>query len=94
MISPLEDLDDDHVSPAAWAWWSGFVRFGRRIVGSRWRDREQLAGAFEVVLAGIAGEQTVVTDAVEPATTAVPPDTSKPRTRRPRPKEKTSKQPN
>ena len=63
MISPLEDLDDDHVSPAAW--WSGFVRFGRRIVGSR-RRREQLAGAFEVVLAGIAGEQTVVTDAVEP----------------------------
>ena len=65
MISPLEDLDDDHVAPAAWTWRSGFVRFDRRIIGSR-RRREQLAGAFEVVLAGIAGEQTVVTDAVEP----------------------------
>src|SRR5690606_37149934 len=66
LISPLEDLDDDHASSAVRAWRSGFLRFGRRIVGSRWFDREQPACAFEMVFAGTAGEQAVMTYAVEP----------------------------
>jgi hypothetical protein len=43
------------------------VWFRRRIVHGRRRGREQLAGSTEICLAGSAGEQAVVTDAMEAA---------------------------
>lgn len=50
---------------AAWAWRSGICRFDREVGSGRWRYREQLAGAFQAVRARAAGEQAIVTDAVE-----------------------------
>ena len=63
----FERLDDDHASAAAWAWRAEVVGFVRRVGGDGWRDPEQLAGVFEMGLAGGAGEQAVVADAVEAA---------------------------
>ena len=63
----LERLDDDHVSPTAWARWADIERLFRHVVIGRRRDGEQFAGACEAGLARRSGEQAVVTDAVEPA---------------------------
>ena len=41
------------------------VGFVRRVGGGGWRDPEQPAGVFEMAVAGGAGEQAVVADAVE-----------------------------
>ena len=60
----LECLDDDHVSPAAWARWTVIERLFRHVVIGWWRDGEQFACAREVGLACRRGEQAVVTDAV------------------------------
>jgi hypothetical protein len=66
-VATLEALDDDHVATAAGARRAMVVslvvlvalgEFGRR-------HGEQLAGAGEVGLAGGAGEQAVVADAVK-----------------------------
>ena len=61
-----ERLDDDHAATAAWAsrvgWFVGLVVIGWR----HNRDREQGTGEREACLAGAAGEQAVVADAVEP----------------------------
>ena len=61
----FEGFDDDHASAAAWAWGSGIVGFDRCGCGHGRGDPEQLAGVFEVSLAGGASEQAVMTDAVE-----------------------------
>jgi len=61
----LEDLDDDHATAAARAWWpwiGGRVRCRRP---GRHRDREKLAGPCDIGLAARAGEQTVMADAVK-----------------------------
>ena len=63
----LEGLDDDHVPAAAGARRTGVGRLVRRVVVGRRRDGEQLAGEREAGLAGGAGEQAVVADAVEAA---------------------------
>lgn len=61
----LEGFYDDHAPAAAGAWRPYVVRLGPR-VGRRGRcNTEQLAYSFEMRLAGGAGEQAVVTDAVE-----------------------------
>src|ERR1700741_4289231 len=63
----LERLNDEHVSTAAWTQRIDIWRLFRRIVIGWWRDGEQFACAREVCPACRSGEQTVVTDAVEPA---------------------------
>ncbi len=67
MISALDDLDDDHLAAAAWTRGSDISRFDQPSVGGRIArgDREQLAGALEIILACAAGEQAVVADAVK-----------------------------
>ena len=40
-------------------------RLDSGIVGRRWADPEQLAGTFELRLAGCTSEQAIMTDAVE-----------------------------
>ena len=70
-IPAVDDLDDDHGPAAARAWRARMRRFGGRLVWGGRREREQLAGAFEVGFAGAAGEQAIVADAVEPARQAV-----------------------
>ena len=67
----LERLDDDHAAAAAWAGAICGLRLGGSgadcfdgINGNYWR-REQLAGAGDVVGALAAGEQAIVSDAVE-----------------------------
>ena len=64
---PLERLDDDHAPAAAGAWRAEVVWFFRCVVIGRRRDGQQLAGEREAGLAGGAGEQAVVADAVEAA---------------------------
>ena len=67
-LSPAgEHLDDDHASAAARAWRAEVVWFHRWIVHGGRRDREQFASEREAGLAGAAGEQAVVTDAMEAA---------------------------
>src|SRR3984885_11059216 len=63
----LERLDDDHVSPTAWAGWAHIERLVRHVVIGRRRDGEKFAGACEAGLTRRTGEQAVVTNAVEPA---------------------------
>src|ERR1700730_3724981 len=58
----LEDLDDDHAPATArtgWSWIGWFSRFNCR------RHREQLPDAGDIGLAAGAGEQAVVSNAVE-----------------------------
>ena len=62
---PFEHLDDDHASAAAGAWRAEVVWFGRWIIYDVRRGREQAAGEREAGLAGAAGEQAVVPDAME-----------------------------
>src|SRR5665213_4121738 len=62
-----EGLDDDHVAATARAWWACIGRFRRHVVMRRRRDSEQFACAFEAGLAGSAGEQAVMADAMEAA---------------------------
>ena len=52
-------------------WRARIGGFAGRLVGGGRREGEQLAGALEVGLAGAAGEQAIVADAVEPAWQAV-----------------------
>ena len=47
---------------AAWAWWPDIGR----VSSGGWRDAKQLADVVETGLAGGAGEQAVMVDAVEP----------------------------
>ena len=63
----FEGFDDDHVSAATWARRADIGWFVGRVVNGRRRDAKQLTGAFEMSLAGGAGEQAVMADAVEPA---------------------------
>ena len=63
----LERLDDDHASAAARAWRADVVRFFRVVVIGRRGDVQQFAGEREAGLAGGAGEQAIVADAVEAA---------------------------
>src|ERR1700741_3758545 len=44
----LERLNDDHVSTAAWARWTGIERLFRHVVIGWWRDGEQFACTREV----------------------------------------------
>jgi hypothetical protein len=67
----LECLDDDHATAAAGTRvreWLGIVGLGAAVIRDlgvgRWRV-EQAARSGDVVAAGAAGEQAVVTDAVE-----------------------------
>src|SRR5271166_831760 len=62
-----EGLDDDHVSPAAWARRTGVERLFWHVIIGRWRDGEEFAGARETGLARRTREQPIVADAVEPA---------------------------
>ena len=64
---PFEGLDDDHVPAAAGAWRAGVDWFAPMVVRGGRRDGEQLAGEREAGLAGGAGEQAVVADAMEAA---------------------------
>ena len=61
----FEDFDDEHASAAAWAWRAGILRFDRLGSGHGRGSTEQLAGVFEVSLAGGASKQAVMADAVE-----------------------------
>ena len=61
----FEGLDDEHASATAWARRAGIVGFDRRDIGHGRDNTEQLAGVFEVSLAGGASEQAVMTDAME-----------------------------
>jgi len=61
----LKGLDDEHASPAAWAWRVGIIGFDWCGCGHGRGGGEQLAGAFELRLAGGTGEQAVMADAVE-----------------------------
>jgi len=55
------------VAAAAWTWWTWIDRFFA--VGVFWhgRDVEQLAGEIEAGLAGGAGKQAIMPDAMEAA---------------------------
>ena len=61
----LKGLDDDHVPAAAWAWRACVVRLVRHLGRGGRCDAEQLTDVVETGLAGGAGEQAVVADAVE-----------------------------
>ena len=63
---PFEPLDDDHASAAARARRADVSRFFRSVVFRRRSDVQQFARECEAGLAGGAGEQPIVTDAVEP----------------------------
>ena len=63
----FERLDDDHASAAAGAWRAEVVRFVRGVVIGRRGDVQQFAGEREAGLAGGAGEQAVMPDAMEAA---------------------------
>jgi hypothetical protein len=67
-LSPaFEGLDDDHAPAAAGAWRPEVLRFvGIAGVGRR-GDIQEFAGKREAGLAGGAGEQAVVPDAMEAA---------------------------
>ena len=61
----LEDLDDDHTTAAAGAWRTR-IRQRSGVFDLSWCGRsEQLPGACDIGLAAGAGEQAVMTDAVE-----------------------------
>ncbi len=65
-LSPAcERLDDDHASTAARALWAEFNRLIRGAGLGRGGDVQQFAGEREAGLAGGAGEQAVVADAME-----------------------------
>jgi hypothetical protein len=61
----FEQLDDDHASAAARAWRAEVSRFFRNVVIGRRRDAQQSAREREAGLAGAAGEEAVVPDAME-----------------------------
>lgn len=67
LLPPFKGLYDDHASAAARARRAEVLRrIG--IIGARWRsDVQEFAGKREAGLAGGAGEQAVVADAVEAA---------------------------
>ena len=65
MLPAFEGLDDEHAPAATRAWRTGVFRLHGRCLDGGWRDPEQFTGAFEMRLAGGAGEQAIVTDAVE-----------------------------
>ena len=60
-----EDLDDDHATAAAWTSRLAGIDGGNGGLAYRFCNGEQLTRACDVVGAGAAGEQAVVTDAVE-----------------------------
>jgi hypothetical protein len=60
----LESLDDDHISPAAWARWTGTERLLRHVVIGRRGDGEEFAVAGKARLARRTCEQAIVADAV------------------------------
>jgi len=65
-LSPaFAGFDDEHAPATARAWRTGVFRLHGRCFDSGWRNAEQFAGTFEMRLAGGAGEQSVVADAVE-----------------------------
>src|SRR5579864_4523477 len=60
----LEDLDDDHTTTATGAWQRRIWQ--RSVLDRRWVGHsEQLASTRDVGLAASAGEEAVVTDAME-----------------------------
>ena len=61
----LEDLDDDHATAAAWTVRLGLIGGGSGGLAFRFCNGEQRTRACDVVGAGTAGEQAVVTDAVK-----------------------------
>lgn len=61
----FEGFDDEDASAAAWAWRAGIFGLDGCGGGHGRGDPEQLAGVFEVSLAGGASEQAVMADAVE-----------------------------
>ena len=63
-IAAFDGLDDDHGPAAARAWRARIGGFGGWLDRGGRREGEQAAGALEVGLAGAAGEQAVVADAV------------------------------
>jgi hypothetical protein len=67
-VAAPEGVDDDHAATAAWAWWPVVLRrsggFGRG-AGFRFGHVEEFASPGEAGLAGGAGEQAVVADAME-----------------------------
>ena len=70
-MPPQESLDDDHAAAAAgarmlWRFWLFGLGVGG-LDGIDWDEWycEQLAGTRDILGAGLAGEQTVVADAVE-----------------------------
>jgi hypothetical protein len=67
LLPSLEHLDDDHASAAAGAWRAEVLRFVRITGIGRRGDIQEFACQREAGLAGGAGEQTVVPDAVEAA---------------------------
>ena len=62
---PLEDLDDDHAAAAAGAWRAELGRRGGVLDLSARRRIEQCASAGDIVFAAGAGEEAIVTDAME-----------------------------
>ena len=61
----LENLDDDHATAAAWTSRLPGIYGGNGGLAFRFCNGEQLTRAGDVAGAGAAGEQAVVTDAVE-----------------------------
>jgi len=61
----LERLDDDHATAAAWTSRLAWIDGGIGGPAFRFCNGEQLTRACDVVGAGAAGEQAVVTDAME-----------------------------
>ena len=65
MPPALEGLNDDHLPAAAWTWRARVHRiFGGRVFGVS-GEVEQLTSESEAGLAGGAGEQPIVSDAME-----------------------------
>ncbi|BCH21596.1 hypothetical protein MesoLjLb_13810 [Mesorhizobium sp. L-8-3] len=60
-----EHLKHDHAAATAGAWRAEVVRFFRAVVSRRCGDVQQFASQCETGLAGGAGEQPIVADAME-----------------------------
>lgn len=63
----FERLDHDHASAAAAAWRTEVVRFAQGVVVGRRGDVQEFTGERKADLAGTAGKQAVMPDAVEAA---------------------------